>query len=98
MPSIELKKMTKGLIVFVCILLSVTSLAQVKVENIEFSSLPGDKIEIRMQFDDIPPIPTGYTIEQPARIALDLKGVISGLSSKYHRSEERFSRNAETVQ
>ena len=84
MPSIELKKMTKGLIVFVCILLSVTSLAQVKVENIEFSSLPGNKIEIRMQFDDIPPIPTGYTIEQPARIALDLKGVISGLSSKYH--------------
>ncbi|MDP7576033.1 MAG: type IV pilus secretin PilQ family protein, partial [Pseudomonadales bacterium] len=31
-----------------------------------------------------PPSPTGYTIEQPARIALDLKGVSSGLDSKYH--------------
>ncbi len=56
----------------------------VKMENIEFSSLPGDKVEIRMQFDGTPPDPTGYTIEQPARIALDLMDVKSGLSSKYH--------------
>jgi type IV pilus assembly protein PilQ len=98
MPSIELKKMTKGLIVFVGILLSVTSLAQVKVENIEFSSLPGDKIEIRMEFDDIPPIPTGYTIEKPARIALDLKGVISGLSSKYHTLGSGNARSVTVVE
>ncbi len=58
--------------------------AAVKVEDIEFSSLPGDKIEIRMKFDGTPPVPTGYTIEQPARIALDLLGVKSGLASKYH--------------
>jgi type IV pilus assembly protein PilQ len=62
---------------------SATSYAA-KMENIEFSSLPGDKIEIRMQFDGAPPAPTGYTIEQPARIALDLMGVTSGLKSKYH--------------
>ena len=29
-------------------------------------------------------MPTGYTIEQPARIALDLMGVVSRLTSKYH--------------
>lgn len=65
-------------------LASITSYAAVNMENIEFSSLPGDKIEIRMQFDGVPPTPTGYTIEQPARIALDLMDVTSGLSSKYH--------------
>jgi type IV pilus assembly protein PilQ len=54
------------------------------MESIEFSSLPGDKTEIRMSFDGTPPSPTGYTIEQPARIALDLLGVTSGLDSKYH--------------
>lgn len=64
--------------------LPLASVAAVKMENIEFSSLPGDKIEIRMQFDGKPPTPTGYTIEQPARISLDLAGVKSGLSSKYH--------------
>ena len=55
-----------------------------RMNDIEFSALPGDKTEIRMVFDDRPPAPTGYTIEQPARIALDLVGVASGLESKYH--------------
>lgn len=54
------------------------------LENIEFSSLPGDRTEIRMRFDSPPPDPTGYTIERPARIALDLEGVTSSLDSKYH--------------
>jgi len=56
----------------------------VVMEDIEFSSLPGDKTEIRMIFDGAPPEPTGYTIEQPARIALDLSGVQSALSTKHH--------------
>lgn len=56
----------------------------VVMEDIEFSTLPGDKTEIRMVFDGAPPEPTGYTIEQPARIALDLSGVSSALSAKHH--------------
>lgn len=56
----------------------------VTMESIEFSSLPGDRTEIRMQFDGTPPEPKGYTIEQPARIVLDLPGVVSGLEEKHH--------------
>jgi len=56
----------------------------VVMEDIEFSSLPGDKTEIRMIFDGAPPEPTGYTIEQPSRIALDLSGVQSALRTKHH--------------
>jgi type IV pilus assembly protein PilQ len=54
------------------------------MESIEFSSLPGDKTEIRMKFDGTPPEPKGYTIESPARIALDLMDTKSALSTKYH--------------
>ncbi|MCZ6889915.1 MAG: type IV pilus secretin PilQ [Gammaproteobacteria bacterium] len=54
------------------------------MQSIEFSSLPGDRTEIRMEFDVPPPEPTGYTIESPARIALDLIGVSSALDTKYH--------------
>ncbi|MEM9624309.1 MAG: AMIN domain-containing protein, partial [Pseudomonadota bacterium] len=54
------------------------------MESIEFSSLPGDRTEIRMEFDGTPPEPNGYTIEQPARIVLDLPGVESALSEKHH--------------
>lgn len=65
-------------------LLAPATLAEVRMTGIEFSSLPGGKVEIRMLFDGTPPVPTGYTIEQPARIALDLIGVTSGLDTKYH--------------
>ena len=54
------------------------------MESIEFSSLPGDKTEIRMKFDGTPPDPKGYTIESPARIALDLMDTKSALTTKYH--------------
>ncbi len=54
------------------------------MQSIDFSSLPGDATEIRMQFDGAPPDPKGYTIDSPARIALDLMGASSALASKYH--------------
>ena len=54
------------------------------IEAVEFSSLPGDKTEIRMKFDGPPPRPQGYTIERPARIVLDMPGVQSTLEEKHH--------------
>lgn len=54
------------------------------IDSVEFSSLPGDKTEIRLHFDGAPPEPTGYTIEQPARIVLDMPGVASSLEEKHH--------------
>ncbi|OUS06777.1 fimbrial protein [Gammaproteobacteria bacterium 42_54_T18] len=55
-----------------------------KLVGLESSSLPGDALEIKFQFDSAPPVPAGYTIESPARIALDLKGVETVLKEKYH--------------
>ena len=54
------------------------------LESIQFASLPGDQTEIRMDFDSPPPEAAGYTIEQPARIVLDLPGVSSALTEKHH--------------
>lgn len=58
---------------------------QVKLTDIGFSALPGDRTEVKLTFNDAPPEPRSYTIEQPARIALDLSGVSSALASKYHQ-------------
>ena len=61
------------------------ALAQsVSMTDIGFNALPGGKFEIRMKFDGTPPAPQGYTIEKPARIALDLPGVASKLAQKKH--------------
>lgn len=79
-----METMTKRILLTVLSLIFSGFAFGVTMEDIEFSSLPGDKTEIRMIFDGAPPDPTGYTIEQPARIALDLSGVTSGLPAKHH--------------
>lgn len=61
-----------------------TSAWAVNIDSVEFSKMPGDKTEIRLHFDGPPPVPTGYTIEQPARIVLDMPGVNSILEEKHH--------------
>ncbi|MGV0034963.1 MAG: type IV pilus secretin PilQ [Candidatus Azotimanducaceae bacterium WSBS_2022_MAG_OTU7] len=76
-------QITRPLLTFLVLMFPSTSFGVI-MEDIEFSSLPGDKTEIRMTFDGTPPSPTGYTIEQPARIALDLSGVASALAAKHH--------------
>ena len=58
--------------------------ASVSMTDIDFSSLPGGKFEIRMDFDGRPPEPQSYTIDKPARIALDLLDVSSQLDKKKH--------------
>ena len=80
------------------LLASTISSAAVQMQDIEFSRLPGDKIEIRMIFDGAPPVPTGYTIEQPARLALDLSAVTSGLESKYHTLGSGNARSVTVVE
>jgi type IV pilus assembly protein PilQ len=68
----------------VAVLAAAQPLWAANIESVEFSSLPGDKTEIRLHFDGVPPEPTGYTIEQPARIVLDMPGVASVLEEKHH--------------
>lgn len=69
---------------FLVISLAWSTVSAVTLQGIEFSSLPGDRTEIRMHFDAIPPTPNGYTIARPARIVLDLPGVVSALDEKHH--------------
>ncbi|MBV1905545.1 MAG: type IV pilus secretin PilQ [Pseudomonadales bacterium] len=68
------------------------------LETIRFSSLPGDQTEILMTFDERPPEPASYTIDSPARISLDLQGVISGLSEKHHTLGNGNTRKVSVIQ
>ena len=52
------------------------------VTDIEFSSRPGSKFEVRVEFDQTPPDMKAYTIEKPARIAIDFPGTTSSLDRK----------------
>jgi len=53
-----------------------------KLERIEAQSLPGDKVELRLILSGPAPQPLAFTIDQPARIALDLADTSLGLDSR----------------
>ncbi len=64
------------------------------LQGLDVASLPGDRVELKLTFDEPVSAPRGYTIEQPARIALDLLGVDSALATK---SRELGVGNARSV-
>ncbi|BCD96071.1 type IV pilus secretin PilQ family protein [Marinagarivorans cellulosilyticus] len=53
-----------------------------ELQDVKFAELPGDRVEIRLVFDEAPSSPQGYTIEQPARIVLDFADVENALAQK----------------
>src|SRR3989338_5899496 len=61
------------------------------LQTLDVAALPGDRVELNLTFDEPVLVPRGYTIEQPARIALDLPGVANKLGGK---NKERGGGNA----
>lgn len=53
-----------------------------ELRDIQFAELPGERVELRLQFDELPAEPTGYTIEKPARIVLDFADTENTLAQK----------------
>lgn len=65
------------------------------LQQMDVASLPGDRVELKLSFDEpVTGSPKGYTIDQPARIALDLPGVKNKLGE---RSRELGLGNARSV-
>jgi type IV pilus assembly protein PilQ len=52
------------------------------LNDLQFTELPGERIEVRATFSEPPSQPKGYAIEQPARIVLDFDNVDSSLPQK----------------
>ena len=50
------------------------ALLAANLNSLDVASLPGDRVELKLAFDEPVAVPRGYTLDQPARIALDLPG------------------------
>ncbi|WP_237064144.1 type IV pilus secretin PilQ [Microbulbifer zhoushanensis] len=68
-----------------------------QLTDIQFSELPGSRLQLRLSFSDTPPEPTGYTIEEPARIVMDFAGVESVLPQKKYSLGVGAARSAVVV-
>lgn len=58
------------------------SMAGTTLQSIDFSALPGDRVQLTLGMSGAAPQPTGFVTENPARISLDFTGVSSGLGYK----------------
>ena len=58
------------------------ALLAAKLNALDVAALPGDRVELKLAFDEPVASPRGYTLDQPARIALDLPGVSNNLGAK----------------
>jgi len=83
------KTMTKHLSVIALwmLLICITSAAQARnqLKDISFASIPGNKVQVVLHFDAPAPDPRVFTIDTPARIALDLPDTDLTLSKKRHK-------------
>lgn len=78
--------------------LAASVVSAVTLKDISYASLPGNRLEVRLSFDGTPPEVKGYSIEKPARVALDLLGANSGLSTKYHNLGTGNARSVTVVE
>ena len=53
-----------------------------RLQDIQVQGLPGQRVELKLIMSDTAPEPLAFTIENPARIALDLADTTLGLSSR----------------
>jgi len=72
----------KSCSVFAFAMLVTWSVDASQLESINYNVLPGDKVQLRMTYSDVPPNPQEFTTANPARISMDFEGVDSGLDFK----------------
>ena len=53
-----------------------------RLQDIQVQSLPGQRVELKLVMSGTAPEPLAFTIDNPARIALDLPGTTLGLTSR----------------
>jgi type IV pilus assembly protein PilQ len=53
-----------------------------RLENVQANSLPGNKMEVTLRMSDTAPQPLTFTVDNPARIALDLPNTSVAMTSR----------------
>ena len=80
----EIRRLVMQLTAVMLLLCGLSANAQEgnRLEDIQIQSLPGQRIELKLILSGTAPEPLAFTIDDPARIALDLPETALGLSSR----------------
>ncbi len=79
-----MKKTLHHKILFTCLLFCLNTMAWANnnLEKIDFSTMPGDKVQIRLHFTQTAPDATVFTIDTPSRLVLDFNDLALTLNEK----------------
>ncbi len=91
------QKMFKVLI-STMLLLGISQANANTLSNVTFNPLPGERVEIQLSMTDEASLPNAFTIDQPARIALDFPNTNVGLSKKKHPINIGIARSLTAVE
>lgn len=73
-------QLMKGMLAMACwASMSVITAQAAVLENIQFSGLPGNKVQLELTLDSAPDQLKSFSTDNPARIAIDLLGVSNGV-------------------
>jgi len=75
----------KGIIVLLLFMITITAFAQNELQDIKVASLPNDEIQLSLQFANPPTEPLAFTIDNPARIALDFPSTNNALANRFQK-------------
>ncbi len=87
------------LVLLVTMLLSSSLFAQdILLLNVDVRPVSEGKVELKMQFDAPPPVPTAFVLKSPDRVLVDMWGVENGTSQKKIEVGGKTLRALELVQ
>lgn len=94
---------TVGAMITAClfVLAAIPSLASAEgnaITEINYSSLPGDQVQVRMSLEGPAPEPGSFTIDSPARIAFDFPNTKIKLPSRSQNIGIGVARSIKTVE
>ncbi len=93
-PQSWLRTLAHGLL----LLLAPALLWANTLEDIDFTTLPGERIQIRLKLAEPAPEPSTFTIDNPARIAIDLPGTKLGLKQRFKDIDVGVARRITAVE
>lgn len=74
---------SKGITALALLLMTCSAFAQNALQDINVASLPNDEIQLSLEFSGSPSEPLAFTIDNPARIALDFPGTNNALARRF---------------
>ena len=72
--------------------------AENSLQDLKFSSLPNDQIQLSFQFSEAPSEPLAFSIDNPARIALDFAGTTNQLAKRFQEIGIGVARSVNTAE